>query len=165
MKPMPTTRNLNVLLIFWSLFSLFMAGYGAESDIYCLQTIKKLDRFNNLPSWDFESNTEGDICKFNGVECWNQHDVEDRVISLLLSSKGLKGKFPQCIENFTWLQTLDLSHNQLSGYIPSDISTKLPCEIPQEFVLLYRLRDFSVANNLLEGPVPVFVSNVDVGEH
>ncbi|KAG4990225.1 hypothetical protein JHK87_023682 [Glycine soja] len=101
-----------------------MAGYGAESDIYCLQTIKKLDRFNNLPSWDFESNTEGDICKFNGVECWNQHDVEDRVISLLLSS-----------------------------------------EIPQEFVLLYRLRDFSVANNLLEGPVPVFVSNVDVGEH
>lgn len=129
-KMKPTTKNFNVLPIFLgSLFCLFLAGLDAESDVYCLQTIKKLDRFNNLPSWDFESNTEGDICKFNGVECWNQHDVEDRVISLLLSSKGLKGKFPQCIENFTWLQTLDLSHNQLSGYIPSDISTKLPCLI------------------------------------
>ena len=29
-------------------------------------------------------------------------------------------------------------------------------------MLLYRLRDFSVSNNLLEGPVPVFVSNVNV---
>ncbi|RDX73474.1 putative inactive leucine-rich repeat receptor-like protein kinase, partial [Mucuna pruriens] len=175
----------------------FIAGYGAESDIDCLQTIKNLDSFNRLSSWDFETNAEGDICRFSGVECW--HDVEDRVTSLWLSNMGLKGQFPRCVETFTWLRTLNLSHNELSGYIPSDISTMLPYlisldlsnnnffgeipkgiadlsdlitlrldgnqlsgQIPHELGLLPWLTDFSVANNLLEGPVPVFVSNVDV---
>ncbi|KAL2342006.1 hypothetical protein Fmac_009946 [Flemingia macrophylla] len=174
-----------------------MTGYGAESDMYCMQTIKKLDPFGHLSSWNLESNTEGEICRFNGVECWNL--VEDRIIGLLLSNMELKGQFPRCVENFTWLQTLDLSHNELFGYIPSDISTKLPDltsldlssnnfygeipkgianlsglvtlkldgnqltgQIPQELGLLPRLRDFSVANNLLEGTVPVIVSNVNV---
>ncbi|KAK7412221.1 hypothetical protein VNO78_03671 [Psophocarpus tetragonolobus] len=191
------TKNFNVLLIFLGyLFSLFLAGYGAESDIYCLQTIKKLDQFNHLSCWDFENTTKGDICRFKGVECWNQ--VEDIVISLWLSDMGLKGQFPRCIENFTWLQTLNLSYNELSGYIPSDISTKLPYlntldlsnnnfygeipmgianlsglitllldgnqltgQIPKELGSL-PLRHFSVANNLLEGPVPVFIRNVNV---
>ncbi|XP_029130342.1 probably inactive leucine-rich repeat receptor-like protein kinase At5g48380 [Cajanus cajan] len=193
----PATRNLDVLLTLWTFLRLFMAGYGAESEIYCLQTIKKLDPFGHFSSWDFESITEGEICRFSGVECWNY--VEDTVIGLSLSNMGLKGQFPLCIENFTWLQTLNLSHNELFGYIPSDISTKLPHltlldlssnnfngeipkgiaklsglitlrldgnqltgQIPQELGLLPRLGDFSVANNLLEGPVPVFVSNVNV---
>ncbi|XP_022643012.1 probably inactive leucine-rich repeat receptor-like protein kinase At5g48380 isoform X2 [Vigna radiata var. radiata] len=197
-KMKPTSRNYYPLVFFGSLFCLFMARFGAESDIYCLQTIKNMDTSDLLSSWDFESNTERGICRFSGVECGNNY-VEDRVISLWLSNMGLKGQFPRCIEDFTWLQTLILSHNELSGYIPNDISAKLPYlttldlsnnyfsgeipkgianlsglitllldgnqltgQIPQDLGLLPRLRDFSVANNLLEGSVPVFVSNLDV---
>ena len=80
----PTTKNFNVLPIFLgSLFCLFLAGLDAESDVYCLQTIKKLDQFNHLSSWDFKSNTEGDMCRFSGVECWNNV----KVIGLSLSSQ------------------------------------------------------------------------------
>ncbi|TKY71570.1 inactive leucine-rich repeat receptor protein kinase [Spatholobus suberectus] len=124
-----------------------MAGYGAESDIYCLQTIKKLDPLNHLSSWDFESNKEGDICRFSGVECWNH--VEDRVISLRLSNMGLKGQFPRCIENFTWLQMLDLSHNEFSGYVPPDISTKLPY-----------LTSLDLSSNNFNGEIPKVIANL-----
>ncbi|KAJ1434861.1 Serine-threonine/tyrosine-protein kinase, catalytic domain [Sesbania bispinosa] len=193
-----TTRNFNVIQILWVLFCFFKAGYGSESDILCLQTIKdSMNQFNHLSSWDLNSNTEGYICRFTGVECSN--NMEDRIISLWLSNMALEGPFPSCIENFTWLQTLNLSHNQLSGYIPSDISSKLSYltsldlsnnkffgeipegisnfpylntlrldgnqltgQIPQELGLLPQIKVFSVANNLLTGPVPVFVSNVDV---
>ncbi|XP_061370128.1 probably inactive leucine-rich repeat receptor-like protein kinase At5g48380 [Gastrolobium bilobum] len=200
-KMKSTTRNFSVLQIFfWPLFCLFLAGYGAESNLYCLQTIKNsLDPFNHLSSWDFESNnTVGYMCSFTGVECWNSME-DSRIISLLLSNMGLEGQFPRCIENFTWLQTLNLSYNELSGYIPSDISSKLPYltsldlsnnifngeipkgianfsyldnlrldgnqltgQIPQKIGMLPSIRVFSVANNLLTGPVPVFASNVDV---
>jgi len=176
-----------------------MAGFGAESDIYCLQTIKNMDPSNRLSSWDFETNTKGGICTFSGVECSSSHHVEDRVITLWLSNMGLKGQFPRCIQDFSWLQTLNLSHNQLSGYIPNDISDKLQYlatldlsnnyfsgeipkgianlsglvtllldgnqltgQIPQDLGLLPWLRDFSVANNFLEGSVPVFVSNLNL---
>lgn len=200
-KVVSTARNLNTLLIqifLWSLVRLFMAGYGSESDINCLRDVKNsLDQFSHLSSWDFNSNTQGYICKFAGVECLNHK--EDRVISLVLSNMGLEGQFPHCIENFSWLQNLDLSYNQLSGFIPSDISSKLPYltsldlsnnkfygeipkgianfsylntlrldgnqltgQIPQELGLLPRIRVFSVANNLLSGPVPVFANNLDV---
>ncbi|KAK7331808.1 hypothetical protein VNO80_28549 [Phaseolus coccineus] len=193
-----TTRNLNPLVFLGSLFCLFMTGFSAESDIYCLETIKNMDPSNILSSWDFKTNTEGVICTFSGVECISNH-VEDRVIGLWLSNMGLKGQFPSCIEDFTWLQTLNLSHNELSGYIPNDISSKLlylatldlsnnyfsgeipkgianllglitllldgnqlTGHIPQDLGLLPWLRDFSVANNLLEGPVPGFRSNLNV---
>ncbi|XP_047161013.1 probably inactive leucine-rich repeat receptor-like protein kinase At5g48380 [Vigna umbellata] len=194
----PTLRNYYPLVFFGSLFCLFMARFGAESDIYCLQTIKNMDTSDLLSSWDFESNTERGICRFGGVECSSNY-VEDRVIGIWLSNMGLKGQFPRCIEDFIWLQTLILSHNDLSGYIPNDISAKLPYlttlylsnnyfsgeipkgianlsglitllldgnrltgQIPQDLGLLPRLRDFSVANNLLEGSVPVFVNNLNV---
>ncbi|CAJ1961442.1 unnamed protein product [Sphenostylis stenocarpa] len=124
-----------------------MAGFGAESEIDCLQTIKKMDPFNHLSSWDFESNIEGGICIFSGVECWNH--LEDRVISLWLSNMELKGQFPRCIEDFTWLQTLDLSHNELSGYIPNDIADKLPY-----------LVTLDLSNNYLSGEIPKGIANL-----
>ncbi|KAK7328034.1 hypothetical protein VNO77_22128 [Canavalia gladiata] len=165
-KMKPTTRNLNVLLIFlWSLFCLFMACYGAESDINCLQIIKNLDEFNRLSSWDLESNTEGDICRLSGVECMN--DMKDRVINLWLSNIGLKGRFPSCIENFTWLQNLDLSYNEFSGYIPSEISSNLPYltsldlsynkfygEIPKGFANFSYLDTLRLDGNYLTGQIP-----------
>lgn len=146
-KMKPTTKNFNVLPIFLgSLFCLFLAGLDAESDVYCLQTIKKLDQFNHLSSWDFKSNTEGDMCRFSGVECWNNV----KVIGLSLSNKGLKGQFPSCVENFAWLQTLNLSHNELSGYILSDISTSQ----------LTYLTSLDLSNNNFYGEIPKGIADL-----
>ncbi|XP_027338109.1 probably inactive leucine-rich repeat receptor-like protein kinase At5g48380 [Abrus precatorius] len=142
-----------------------MAGYGAKSHIHCLQTIKNLDPFNHLSSWDFESNNEGDICRFSGVECLNY--MEDRVINIWLSNMGLKGMFPSCIEHFTWLQSLDLSYNELYGNIPSDISSNLPYltsldlsknnfygEIPKGIANFSYLDTLRLDGNQLTGQIP-----------
>ncbi|XP_022954171.1 probably inactive leucine-rich repeat receptor-like protein kinase At5g48380 [Cucurbita moschata] len=170
---------------------------ATETDLSCLRSIKKSlqDPNNYLLSWDFSNRSEGVICKFSGVMCW--HPDENRVLSISLSDMGLKGQFPPGIKNCTSLTGLDLSNNQISGQIPTDIGTiikfattldlssndltgpipesiancsylnvlnldhnQLTGQIPPELGLLGRLTKFSVANNLLTGPVPQFGGNL-----
>ncbi|KAI8015409.1 putative leucine-rich repeat receptor-like protein kinase [Camellia lanceoleosa] len=98
-------------------------SYGLESDIYCLESLKKSleDPSNYLSSsWIFTNRTEGFICKFTGIDCW--HPDESKVLNIRLSDMGLKGKFPLGLRNCTALTGLDLSSNKLSGTIPPDIS-------------------------------------------
>ncbi|KAF2530809.1 hypothetical protein F2Q70_00032100 [Brassica cretica] len=133
----------------------------------------------------------GFICKFAGVTCW--HDDENRVLSIKLSGFGLGGQFPVAIKNCTDLTGLELSRNNFSGPLPTDISSLIPSvttldlsensfsgeipvsvsnitflnalmlqgnqftgTLPAELVRLGRLSKFSVANNRLSGPIPVF---------
>ncbi|KAJ9146632.1 hypothetical protein P3X46_028871 [Hevea brasiliensis] len=95
----------------------------------------------------------------------------------------LKGKVPRGIVNSTRLTALDLSKNNLSGHLPSDIAKILQfvtflvlssnnfngeippgiadCltgHIPQQLGSLTRIKTFSVASNMLFGPVPRFVN-------
>lgn len=63
-----------------------------------------------------------------------------------LSYNNFSGEIPSSIANFSFLNVLKLDHNQLIGNIPPQIG------------LLRRLRNFSVADNLLSGPVPEFVN-------
>ena len=65
------------------------------------------------------------------------------VTSLGLSSNNFSGEIPKSIVNCTYLSVLRLDTNQLTGFIPPEINH------------LRRLPTFSVANNLLSGPVPV----------
>ncbi|KAK9993170.1 hypothetical protein SO802_022873 [Lithocarpus litseifolius] len=51
------------------------------------------------------------------------------------------------LANCTYLNVLKLDHNRLTGHIPLELG------------LLARLKQFSVANNLLTGPVPYFGQN------
>ncbi|KAG7970394.1 hypothetical protein I3843_07G081900 [Carya illinoinensis] len=125
------------------------SSFANESDIYCLRTIKDSLEYpyNHLSSsWNFENNTEGFICKFNGVECW--HPDENRVLNISLSDMGLKGEFPHGIGNCTSLASLDLSSNKLSGSIPSDISDKLP------FVT-----SLNLSSNSFSGEIPLSLAN------
>nr|KYP39683.1 putative inactive receptor kinase At1g27190 family [Cajanus cajan] len=124
--------------------------YGTETDIFCLKSIKNSleDPENYLKfSWDFNNNTEGFICRFNGVECW--HPDENRVLNLKLSNMGLKGQFPRGIQNCSSLTGLDLSINKLSGTIPGDISTLIPFATTLD-----------LSTNEFSGVIPVTLANI-----
>ena len=84
-----------------------------------------------------------------------------------LNNNRLSGQIPQQLsEN---LEVLELSNNKLSGEIPSSMghcsnlevvklnNNRLSGQIPQQLSELHRLIIFSVANNLLSGPVPDFI--------
>ena len=86
-----------------------------------------------------------------------------------ISDMGLSGQFPRGIRNCTSLTGLDLSSNKLSGPLPFDIEwlvsfdrNHLTGEIPSELGHLVRMKQFSVANNMLSGVVPYFGPNVSI---
>uniref|UniRef100_A0A2N9I9W7 Integrase catalytic domain-containing protein n=1 Tax=Fagus sylvatica TaxID=28930 RepID=A0A2N9I9W7_FAGSY len=141
---------------------------GVQSDIDCLKSIKDSfeDPYNYLnSSWNFNNDTEGFICKFTGVECW--HPDENKVLNIRLSDMGLKGQFPRGIRNCSSLTGLDLSNNELSGPLPSDISSllgfitsldlsgnKFSGEIPESIANCTYLNVLKLDNNQLTGEIP-----------
>ncbi|XP_061336438.1 probably inactive leucine-rich repeat receptor-like protein kinase At5g48380 isoform X2 [Gastrolobium bilobum] len=83
-----------------SLLSILMTSHALVTDIYCLKSIKDFleDPLNSFSSsWNLDNNTEGFICRFDGVECW--HPDENRVLNIDLSNMGLKGQFPRGLQN------------------------------------------------------------------
>ncbi|KAF3592381.1 hypothetical protein DY000_02025622 [Brassica cretica] len=177
------------------LCSLLLSSFidANEANVNCLRSIKSqlTDPNEYLSSWVFSNESAGFICKFAGVTCW--HDDENRVLSIKLSGFGLGGQFPVAIKNCTDLTGLELSRNNFSGPLPTDISSLIPSvttldlsensfsgeipvsvsnitflnalmlqgnqftgTLPAELVRLGRLSKFSVANNRLSGPIPVF---------
>lgn len=156
-------------LIWVVLLSCTNVSYATETDIYCLKTMKEsLQDPNNYLnySWNFNNKTEGFICKFSGIECW--HPDENRVLNIRLSDMGLKGQLPRAIQNCTSLTGLDLSNNELSGTIPSDISTLLQFitsldlssnsfvgEIPRSLANCSYLNVLKLDSNRLTGSIPL----------
>ncbi|KAI7746627.1 hypothetical protein M8C21_008524, partial [Ambrosia artemisiifolia] len=111
------------------------------------------------------------ICRFEYVGCWN--DQENRVISLKPADLGLAGTFPSSVRLCKNLQTLDLSGNNLTGEIPSELCTWLPYlvdldlsgnqlsgEIPLGFGNCAFLNSVDLSDNLLSGSIPEEVSNL-----
>ena len=169
------TLNARVFAALFHIFACLFLDFleisnGVQSDIDCLKSIKHSleDPYGYLnTSWNFSQNTEGIICKFTGVECW--HPDENKVLNLRLSDMGFRGEFPRGIKNCTSLTGLDLSSNKLSGPLPFDIEWSVPFdhnhltgEIPPELGHLVRMKQFSVANNMLSGIVPYFGPNVSI---
>ncbi|KAK3217838.1 hypothetical protein Dsin_011808 [Dipteronia sinensis] len=143
--------NSSVFVI--SVQTLFLAcifSFSNANDIYCLKAIKDSleDPLNHLSTWTFHNlTTDSSICRFQGVTCWN--DKEARILSIQLRNMGLKGEFPQGVENCNSLQCLDLSGNNLFGSIPSD---------PFQKSLNY-LVYLSLSNNSLSGEIPSTIAN------
>ena len=67
--------------------------------------------------------------------------------SLDLSSNQFSSEIPVSLSNCTYLNVLKLDHNHLTG------------QIPVQLVMLNRLKQFSVSNNMFLGPVPDFGPN------
>jgi len=123
-----------------------------------------IDPSNKL-DWTFNNHTEGSICGFRGVDCWNPN--ENKVLSLHLGSMGLKGGFPDGLENCSSMTSLDLSSNSLSGPIPADISKRLQYitsldlsynsfsgEIPEALANCTYLNAVNLQHNKLTGTLP-----------
>ncbi|PON46687.1 Tyrosine-protein kinase [Parasponia andersonii] len=66
------------------------------------------------------------------------------VTYLDLSNNDFSGEIPKGLANCTYLNVLKLDHNRLTG------------NMPEELRLLSRIKEFTVANNILSGQVPDF---------
>ncbi|KAL4581670.1 hypothetical protein LXL04_006196 [Taraxacum kok-saghyz] len=115
----------------------------AEDDVKCLRGVKDSlrDPQGKLASWNFNNKTEGSVCTFASVECWN--DQENRVIRLNPTKSGLGGTISSSLQFCGSLQNLELSDNSLSGSIPKELCTWTPY-----------LVTLDLSNNQLTGEIP-----------
>ncbi|CAN4082534.1 unnamed protein product [Withania somnifera] len=138
-----------------------------EDDLKCLEGIKSSfeDPDSNLNSWNLKNSTLGAVCRFVGVNCWNEK--ENRINSLSLPNMNLGGKVTQSVEYCASLTTLDLSGNRFSGSIPSEICNWLPFlvtldlsnndysgSIPADLAKCSFLNNLKLNDNKLTGNIP-----------
>ncbi|KAG2335223.1 hypothetical protein Bca52824_006403 [Brassica carinata] len=131
-------------------FLLVSSFTGAdEANLNCLRSIKSQVKDPNgyLTSWVFGNQTEGYICTFSGVTCW--HDDENKVLSINLAGYGLEGEFPLGINNCTDLSGLDLSRNNFSGVLPSNMTSLVPL-----------VTTLDLSYNQFSGKIPSDLSNI-----
>ena len=102
-------------------------------------------------SCNFDNTTDGFVCRFTGVECWN-FDDENKVSALRLSSLGLEGQFPRGLEYCTSLDVLDLSNNNFAGPIPSNITRQVTY-----------LTSLDLSYNSFSGEIPVGIARPQSG--
>ncbi|XP_021820191.1 putative leucine-rich repeat receptor-like serine/threonine-protein kinase At2g19230 [Prunus avium] len=110
-----------------------------QGDIEAIENIKL--------HYKISKNWQGDPCspqayKWEGLNCSYLESRPPRIISLDLSSSGLRGQISPFIANLTMIQALDLSNNDLTGPIPDFFS-----QMPDLYVL-------NLGKNKLAGPVP-----------
>ncbi|KAB1209593.1 Receptor-like protein 2 [Morella rubra] len=84
-----------------------------------------------------------DCCQWEGISC----DHKGQVKHIWLPSKGLRGSITPSLANLTHLSHINLSHNSLSGFLP----TKL-------FSPLNQLRIVDFSNNDLNGDISLLFS-------
>lgn len=99
----------------------------AEDDAAgCLMAFKSsvADPKSYLSNWDFKNVSQGSVCSFSGVQCWN--DEENKVFSLKLEQAGLSGAFPKGLFECKSLTSLVLANNAFTGQIPADLCKQMP---------------------------------------
>ncbi|XP_010551471.1 PREDICTED: probable inactive receptor kinase At1g27190 [Tarenaya hassleriana] len=147
-----------------------------EDDVLCLEGLKNSlkDPSGRLSGWSFSNSSSSavSVCKLTGVSCWNEK--ENRIISLQLQSMQLAGQIPESLKFCRSLQSLDLSDNDLSGPIPSQICSWLPYlvtldlsgnklggSIPAQIVDCKFLNSLALNDNKLSGSIPTELSRLD----
>ncbi|KAK4267111.1 hypothetical protein QN277_023940 [Acacia crassicarpa] len=107
-----------------------------------------LDFCNNIstePHSPLNWSSSVDCCSWEGVLCdeSNMGNGDQRVIGLLLPSRGLTGSISPALTNLAGLSQLNLSHNRLSGNLPT-----------QFFSLLSHLQSIDLSYNRLSDELP-----------
>ncbi|KAG6683274.1 hypothetical protein I3842_12G004600 [Carya illinoinensis] len=123
------------------LFTLFIFGVFSANHA-CNQLDRNslwsllLDSSNSTPF----NRSSNNCCHWEGISC----DHKGRVTHLWLPSKGLKGSISPSLGNLTGLSHLNLSHNSLTGLLPTGL-----------FSLLNQLRVLDLSYNHLGGQLPI----------
>ena len=91
----------------------------------------------------------GDHCSWSGILC----DLNGFVNAVWLQGNGLEGQLPKEIGRLTYLQSLDVSHNDLSGSLIDELS-----DIPN-------LSSLYAKNSGLSGPVPASFGSQQTLQH
>ncbi|KAG7630800.1 Leucine-rich repeat [Arabidopsis suecica] len=126
-----------------------------------------IESHRKTESWGNNS----DCCNWEGVTC---NAKSGEVIELNLSCSSLHGRFHSnsSIRNLHFLTTLDLSHNDLDGEIPSSIGnlshlTSLHLSynqflglIPSSIENLSRLTSLHLSSNQFSGQIPSSIGNL-----
>ncbi len=117
---------------------------GSKGQCTVLNQRVILDNFYKSSSvggkWKGDNNWGRDdvfICDYSGVTC----DENNRVIRLELPDRGLSGEITPELGFLEHLQVLDLSSNELSGFLPSDLRWA-------------PLEKLDIAGNNIQGIVP-----------
>ncbi|KAL4320709.1 hypothetical protein AHAS_Ahas14G0037600 [Arachis hypogaea] len=137
-----------------------------------LTSLQKLSLFNNpsLPPWPFPT----DLTQSSTLS------------DLDFGSSGITGDLPDIFDSFLSLQNLRLSYNNLTGALPKSLASssiinlwlnnqqnslsgtieprdnKLTGVVPSSLMALPNLKNVSLDNNELQGPVPAFGKGVQV---
>lgn len=132
----------------------FPAEVGAQpnkDDLACLHGFQAMvlgssdaALFSNWTDMAFPCNTtqDGQRAAFIGVTC-----SSSRVVSLVLSNKGLTGSISPNLSLCRNLGILDLSQNALTGELPSSLGQ------------LSYLMTLNVSHNQIDGPIPAEITN------
>lgn len=120
-----------------------------ESDITCLRSLKSQlkDPHAYLSNWVFGNYSDGYICSFFGVYCWRSN--HNKVLSINLGRSGLEGEFPSGVKLCSFMESLNLTGNNLTGTLPSDTFSSLPY-----------LVTLDLSNNNLAGEIPASLPNM-----
>ena len=70
--------------------------------------------WSGIDDWGDESKP---VCNMTGIAC----DAHGRVTSISLKNRGLVGHIPNEVGALSFLESMDVSDNQLMGHIPSDL--------------------------------------------
>ncbi|KAG6554783.1 hypothetical protein Mapa_003803 [Marchantia paleacea] len=162
MEKMYRVSGLRVLQVVLFFFLVTWSPVVMGDDLQALLDFKSqlIDPSGSLATWN-GSNVR--YCDWFGVVC---DTPTSRVTKLHLNASGLSGSISPSIGSLAFLETIDLSANQLSGVIPREVSglsnlTKLGLfqndfsgEIPSDLGISGRLEHVDLSANRLTGPFP-----------
>ncbi|KAK8939320.1 putative receptor-like protein kinase [Platanthera guangdongensis] len=120
------------------------AGTDHESLVFLKNQLSKEGFSSCLSSWN---QSKVHFCAWRGVSCGRKHP--ERVTALNLSSCGLAGRIPPSIANLTFLQSIDLSSNELHGDIPPSFLSRLQ-----------RLQSLILSSNSFHGTLPTNLTSL-----
>ena len=162
----------NFSVIYWCLHLAAMLEVAVGQSTNNPDTVALLSFKRNLAQFSTQplSNwlaTDANPCKWTGVVCNGSSSSTGRVTQLSLTNLGLTGSISPSLGNLSHLQSLDLSYNQLTGAIPSELSklqeltylalesnSNLSGDLPLSLFNLTNLRYMYLNQNNFTGTIP-----------
>ncbi|KAM3365345.1 hypothetical protein ACQJBY_015221 [Aegilops geniculata] len=158
--PPPLAARAAVLLLLLLLLSALPLSltYTYEQDVFAINGLYTALGSPSLPGWVTNG---GDPCVENwqGVGC-----AASNITSITLNGINLGGQLGNTLANFTSIITLELSNNIIGGTIPDNLpvtiqrfflsGNQLSGSLPSTLSTLTLLTDMSLSSNRLSGDIP-----------